>query len=178
LSDFILGLILLPRGAALACAGALLLIAAAAMVPFPAPWRAERNHMTAEVRAMPRPDPEEEPGEGAPKILRLTTSGKGAARKRVPLFYIDDVEYTTELHPSPARGLKYLHLLRTEGTDVATQYMLETLIGAEGYEALMEYEDLTDEQLEQVVTAASKILLGAVEGPKEPPKKQPRRRRG
>jgi len=128
---------------------------------------------------MPRPDPEEEPqDEDAPKILRLTTSRKGTARKRAPLFYIDDTEYTTEVNPSPARGLKYLHLLRTEGADVATQYMLETLIGKDGYEALMDYEDLTDEQLEQVITAASKIMLGAVEGPKEPPSKPQRRRRG
>ena len=167
-------LVFLPPAARAAVTGAVLLTAAAAMMP--ASWRPERTHMTAEVRAMPRPGDDEPEEQDAPKILRLKTSGKGTARKRVPLFYIDDDEYTIEAHPSPARGLKYLHLMRTEGTDVATQYMLETLLGAEGYEALMNYDDLTDEQLEQVITAASKILLGAVEGPKEPPK-TPRRRR-
>jgi hypothetical protein len=173
----VLALVLLHSAAPLAALAALLLVTAAAMVPSPAPWRLERNPMTAEVRAMPRPDDEPE-DEGAPKILRLKTSPGGAERKRAPLFYIDDVEYSTEINPSPARGLKYLHLLRTEGADVATQYMLETLIGVDGYKALMEYDELTDEHLEQVITAASKIMLSSVEGPKEPPKKPRSRSRG
>lgn len=126
---------------------------------------------------MPRPDPEEEPDD-APKILRLKTAPKGAKRQRETLFYIDDTEYSVEVHPSPARSLKYLKLMRDEGADIATQYMLENLLGEEGYQALMEYEDLTDEQFEQVVTAASKIMLGSFEGPKEPQRKQQRRPRG
>lgn len=133
--------------------------------------------MTAEVRAMPRPGPEEEPAD-APQILRLKTAPKGAKRKRETLFYIDDVEYSVEVHPSPARSLKYLKLMRDEGADIATQYMLENLLGTEGYQALMEYEDLTDEQFEQVVTAASKIMLGSFEGPKEQQKRPQRRSRG
>jgi hypothetical protein len=164
-----------PAAAYAAAAGVLLTAVLAELLT--AAWRPERNSMTAEVRAMPRPDPEEEPDD-APKILRLKTAPKGAKRKREPLFYIDDTEYSVEVHPSPARSLKYLKMLRDEGADIATQYMLESLLGDEGYQALMEYEDLTEEQFEQVVTAASKIMLGSFEGPKEQQKKPQRRPRG
>jgi hypothetical protein len=95
---------------------------------------------------------------------RLTTSDQPA--DRVVLFYIDDRPYSIELKPGVNVGLKYLHLVRTVGENQAMGYLLEKLLGAEGYEALMNYDDLTPEQFEKVCDVASKLTLGALEPPK------------
>lgn len=95
---------------------------------------------------------------------RLTTSTKPA--ERVTLFYIDDREYSIEMRPGVNVGLKYLHLSRTVGEDQAMDYLLERLLGPEGHQALQDYDDLTQEQFEQICKIASRLTLGALEPPK------------
>jgi hypothetical protein len=95
---------------------------------------------------------------------RLTTSTEPA--KRVVLFYINDRPYSIVLKPGVNVGLKYLHLVRTVGENQAMGYLLEKLLGTEGYEALMDYDDLTPEQFESVCDVASNLTLGALEPPK------------
>jgi hypothetical protein len=106
------------------------------------------------------------PGEDEPTILRIKSSGSDAEQQRKPLFYIDDDEYTVPVRVGPNVGLKYLRILRTRGEEVGAAFMLETLLGTEGYEALMEYDELTDDQLTQIIEDASKIMMAAVETPK------------
>jgi hypothetical protein len=96
--------------------------------------------------------------------LRLTSSNEPA--QRVPLFYINDVEYSVSARPGVNVALKYIHLFRTEGDTVATAYLLDRLLGSEGYQALMNYDDLTVEQFARICEIATQLTLGALEAPK------------
>lgn len=116
------------------------------------------------------PEPESsplDPGAGGEfEVLRLTRR-TDRAEEREPLFYIDDVEYTILKRPSPNVGLQCLHLFRTQGDGVATDYVLAKLLGPEGYAALREYDDLTPPQYKQICQIAIKRALGSLEVPKE-----------
>ena len=118
----------------------------------------------------PAPEPEPsplDPGAGGEfEVLRLTRR-TDRAEEREPLFYIDDVEYTILKRPSPSIGLQCLHLFRTQGDGVATDYVLAKLLGPEGYAALRDYDDLTPQQYKQICQVAIKRALGSLEVPKE-----------
>ena len=45
--------------------------------------------------------------------------------------------------------------------------MMETLVGEEGWQALQDYDDLTDEDLAAIIQAAAKIMNGPMEDPKD-----------
>jgi len=83
--------------------------------------------------------------------------------ERVPLFYIDDVEYSMPAKIPGNVALKYLRKIRTDGVEVAGAWLLEEVIGTEAYEALMNYDGLTIEQLNQVIAIVERHALGSVE---------------
>lgn len=123
---------------------------------------------TATKRSTPVSEPEpsvlEQSGSDF-EVLRLTTR-KDAPSERVPLFYIDDTEYSVAKKPGVNVGLQFMHLHRTEGETAAVDYLLGKLLGEDGYRALREYEDLTPEQFQQITEIATKLTLGAMELPK------------
>lgn len=114
----------------------------------------------------PAPAPLEEPSANGFEVLRLSSNPK-RAEERVPLFYIDDVEYSVAKRPGVNVGLQFMHLYRTEGEQSAVDYLLGKLLGDDGYRALREYDDLTAEQFQQICEIATKLTLGAMELPKE-----------
>lgn len=101
-----------------------------------------------------------------PNIVSLRSAVNPPQDQRVPAFSINGTVYTIATRPKTNAGLKYIHLARTRGQEIAVDFMLETLLGKEGYQALMDFDDLTEQNLTEVIEAASKIMLGAVEGPK------------
>jgi hypothetical protein len=89
--------------------------------------------------------------------------------KRIPLFYIDEKVYTVPQFPAPTIGLKYLKLAHEEGSDEANYWLLSSMLGEEGYEALMEYSDkglLSDEDYDAVVAKALRIVSRQEGSPK------------
>lgn len=83
--------------------------------------------------------------------------------EQVELFKLNGHSYTI---PNKARAnvsLKYLNLLRKEGDAAASAYLLTTLLGDEAFDALTEYDDLTQDQFTAVVEAAQKVVLGNLE---------------
>jgi len=122
--------------------------------------------MTATGAARKRPDPAlNGAGDGVPQIPVLR-SVAGAEPERVPAFSIDGKTYCISTRPKVNKALRYLHISRTQGPDAGIDFMLGELLGEEGYEALMNFDQLTEEQLKDVVTIASRIMTGAVEVPK------------
>lgn len=85
----------------------------------------------------------------------------------VELFTLGGKTYSIPNKPRINVALKYLDHARNQGQDAAAAYLLETLVGREGYEALMDYDDLTQDQFSEVILAAQKVVLGGLEGPKE-----------
>ncbi|MFE2407126.1 hypothetical protein ACFXDE_02145 [Kitasatospora sp. NPDC059408] len=105
------------------------------------------------------------PAEPGFEVLRLTTAPR-ADEKRVPLFYIDDVEYTIPARPRMNVALQYMHLAKDQGDAVAADYLLGSLLGEDGYRALREYDQLTPEQFQQITAIATRQTMGALELPK------------
>ncbi len=113
-----------------------------------------------------------------PKIVSLRSAINPPQDERVPAFSINGVTYSILTRPKVNAGLKYVHLARTRGSEIAIDYMLETLLGKEGYEALIDFDDLTEDNLKAVIEAASRIMAGAVEAPKGKPSRGSRRSAG
>jgi len=105
-------------------------------------------------------------------VLKLSTKAEAPEVEMIPLFVIDDVEYKVPVEPSPRIGLRYLHILSTDGEEKAAYYMLTKMLGEEGYEALMNYEQLTQDQYDFVLTAAIRIATGKTERPKGPARRR------
>lgn len=123
--------------------------------------------MTAQ-NARKRPSPElNGSGDGTPRIVSLRSVPEDERTgTKVDAFEINGVMYQISTQPKVNTALRYLHISRTQGAEAGIDYMLGVLLGDEGYEALMGFDDLTQESLEQVITIASKIMAGAVEDPK------------
>jgi hypothetical protein len=115
-------------------------------------------------------------------ILRFSSEAKPDKKReqRVPLFYIDDQAYTVPRFPAPAVGLRFLKILHNEGEGEANYYLLTTMLGEEGYDALMNYSDkglLSSEQFEAVIDKALRIISRQDELPKAVRNGMRRRRR-
>jgi hypothetical protein len=94
-------------------------------------------------------------------IIRFSSEAEPRKETRIPLFYIDDVAYTVPKKPNPAIALKYLEKAHEEGSDEATYYLLTTMLGEEGYRALLDYAEqgkLSDEDYDTVVLRALDIV--------------------
>ncbi|MGA2412705.1 MAG: hypothetical protein ABSG46_20270 [Candidatus Binataceae bacterium] len=95
--------------------------------------------------------------------VRLRSDAEVGASKRMPLFYIDDKEYTVPAKPAPNVGLRYLYLLHTKGEAEANYFLLNSLLGNEGYRALMTYDKLTQKDFDDVMSRAVAISTGPKE---------------
>jgi hypothetical protein len=125
-----------------------------------------------------RVDPGLKEAAAGPNIVSLRSAVNAPKGERVPAFSINGRVYTILTRPKTNAGLKYIHLARTKGAEIAVDFMLETLLGTEGYEALMDFDDLTEADLTAVIEAASRIMAGAVEAPKDKPQRASRRSAG
>lgn len=99
-------------------------------------------------------------------VLRLSTKDEKPQVEMVTLFEIDDNVFQVPKNPSPTVGLRYLKLCKTEGLESGAYFLLNHMLGEEGYEALMDYEQLTDDQYDFILTAAIRISTGKTERPK------------
>lgn len=100
-------------------------------------------------------------------MLELVTPASDEAVETVPLFSIDGKEYGIPAVISASLGLKYLKMLRTQGEVVAGGWVLEEMLGEEGYDALSNFKGLTTKQLEQLCEIAGKHALGSLEEPEK-----------
>jgi hypothetical protein len=82
---------------------------------------------------------------------------------RVPLFSIDGTTYDIPTEIKPHVALKYLWLLKERGSDYATAWLMETVLGKDGFQALVNYEQLTPAQFNAIKDAVQEAALGATE---------------
>jgi len=97
--------------------------------------------------------------------VRLVT-GAVPPSPDVELFSLDGVPYTIPAKPRVNLALRYLWHAKQYGEDRAAAELLESLLGADGFEVLVNYDDLTTEQFDAIMTAATKYTLGALEDTK------------
>lgn len=90
-------------------------------------------------------------------------SAPGGDTEMVDLFSVDGMVYQVARKPRLNVTLRYLGELRRRGEMFAGMQLLEDLLGEKGYTALMEYEGLTTENLNEVLMAAATLALGSLE---------------
>jgi hypothetical protein len=93
----------------------------------------------------------------APKVVALK-SKKDRKVEYHTLFSIDDKEYQIPTKIRPNQGLQIMDAFRRFGDTGGVSFMLETLLGTNGYNALMTFEDLEDEDPEAIVEIAFKLV--------------------
>lgn len=84
----------------------------------------------------------------------------------VPIFSVNGKVYEIPDKVRPGVAMKYLHYCRTRGIGIAESWLAEELLGVEGYEALLDFPDLTQEQSDAIITTARAVVFGEVR-PKE-----------
>ncbi|MER7814548.1 hypothetical protein [Streptomyces sp. NPDC096153] len=125
------------------------------------------NPRTARKRTPAKRAAPSQPPEGFEPVRLSSKQSEPKAEDRVVLFYVDDEPYTVPKRIGRNHGLRYLRTARRQGEPIAAQELLETLIGEDGYEALMNCDDLEDDQLDQIMNRLRDEALGAVEEEKQ-----------
>lgn len=121
----------------------------------------------------PRPEPDAGPPApltppGKPEILRFTAAPPAdRPERRSVLFTIDDDEFTILDNPVPQLGLEYLHVIRTEGVFAASLWLLEAMLGPQGYDALVHCKGLPQSGLQRVIEVCVEKINGSMDAPKE-----------
>lgn len=94
----------------------------------------------------------------------LEFKSKAEKGARVTLFTIDDTEYTVPAKPGPNVTLKFLDELRRTGNEMfAALSLLETMLGKESYQAFLDWDDLEDSQLSDVLEQVVALAMNRVE---------------
>lgn len=95
---------------------------------------------------------------------QATPDGEVPERKKLTLFKLNGRDYKVEAKPSVSLALRFLDDLNKKGEDLAVAAMLPRLLGDEAWQALLDTEDLKMEEFQAIAEAASKLLLGGVDG--------------
>lgn len=110
---------------------------------------------------------------GAPTAERngIVVDLDATPKQDTPVGAVELFRLGGQVHTIPEKArfniaLKYLWLAKVDGEVLAGQWLLEELLGPEGYQALMNYDDLTEEQFGTIMTAAQKVVLGSLESGK------------
>lgn len=94
----------------------------------------------------------------------IKSSGKKA--DRIVLFTIDDEEFSVPAKPGPNVTLKFLDEMRRTGNEMfAALGLLEAMLGKEKYQDLLNYEELEDDLLGEILEQVVNLAMSRVEGP-------------
>lgn len=99
-------------------------------------------------------------------MIELETAEKVETTEpdRIPIFSIDGKQYTMPAVVKPYVGIRYLWMLRQDGAEFAAAWLLEQVLGVEGFKALANYEQLTDAQYNQIASIIRDHTMGTLEG--------------
>jgi hypothetical protein len=104
---------------------------------------------------------EETVDNSGPKVYKST----GKKAERVVLFTIDDEEFTVPAKPGPVVTLRFLDELRRTGNEMfAALSLMESMLGKEDYAKFLEWEDLDDDTMSEVLEQVVQLALNRVEG--------------
>jgi hypothetical protein len=96
-------------------------------------------------------------------VIEINPTAADQPVEMTDLFSLNGVTYQVPAKPRLNLALRYLKARRESGEMEAASLLLEQMVGGEGFDALMNYDDLTPEILEQVTTAAAKLAMGGLE---------------
>jgi hypothetical protein len=137
---------------------------------------------TARAAAKPKPTPRRKPAAPKPvtdSVSRVDTAPEvpggavelgttGFEVERETLFYVAGVGYTIPKSFGPSAALGYAHTQRTQGGNAAVDWAMERALGTVGYAVLREQDDLTEVQLDNMVS----LIIARIEGLPDPKPKR------
>jgi hypothetical protein len=140
----------------------------------PAAAKKPANAGPARIHAAPE---DTTPG-GSPGILRFSTKAdsngtNGQGGVRVPLFAVDDKEYTIPAYPDLSIGLEAMRLAGEPGIPVdyaATRslvYILTAMLGEGGYQAMRTAPGMTKDDFAKLAAICRERAMGPLETPKD-----------
>lgn len=92
-----------------------------------------------------------------PIIVKSTGEKKG----KIVLFTIDDQEFTVPAKPGMRVALKFLNQMKKSDNEMfGMLQLLEDMLGADQYEKLLDYEELTDELVGKIAEQCITLALG------------------
>lgn len=124
---------------------------------------AEEN-VPAELRGLY--DPDRRSVEGVSLALTTEATEDEEPEERDELFSVDGTSYTIPVEFGPGVGLIYLDRI-SEGRDVALGEILKTVIGKDGWRALLKLAELnriSGPQFKAIMAKVQARTMGAVEG--------------
>lgn len=80
----------------------------------------------------------------------------------VELFSIDGTVYCIPDRAKPVVANRYLMIARKQGVGIAESWLAETMLGTAALTALLEYENLTQDQMNEIIATARAIVFGEV----------------
>jgi hypothetical protein len=99
-----------------------------------------------------------------PEPVIITTEDESQEpQERIPVFTLDDVEYTMPAHIPASMSLRVLDMIRRVGQEAAVSWVLEEVLGDEAYQALLNCRSLKPSQLLAVMAVVQDHVLGAME---------------
>ena len=92
-----------------------------------------------------------------------TPKDQRKAIEREPLFSIDGRAFTIPKNVPPHVAMKYLRDIRDNPMEVALSRLLSNLLGKEAMDALAEFEDLTEQNLKDLMGKVQEKTQGMLE---------------
>lgn len=100
------------------------------------------------------------------EVLALKSKKGDRKAETITLFSIDGTEYSIPAAIRPNQAMQIMKVFRKQGDTAGVDFMLEVLLGTEGYEALLAFDDLENDDLEKIIKIAFQMVVGATESPK------------
>lgn len=99
----------------------------------------------------------EDHNNSGPIIVKSTNEKKD----RIVLFTIDDKEFTVPAKPGMRVALKFLNeMKRSDNEMFGMLQLLQDMLGDEQYNALLDYEELTDDLVGKIAEQCVALALG------------------
>lgn len=95
--------------------------------------------------------------------IRIDTSQPPVEVKRIPLFYIDDQEYSAPEQVPAHVAVAALEVVYERGASAAAYFMLEKAVGKETIDALTECPHVTYPQVQAIFQKVGQMYWGQVE---------------
>lgn len=96
----------------------------------------------------------------------IVVNSTGTVRDRVLLFTIDDEEFDVPQKPGVNVTLKFLNTMRKTGNEMfAAMGLLESMLGEAKFNTLLDYDELSDELLGQILEQVVKLAMERVDEP-------------
>lgn len=86
--------------------------------------------------------------------------------EHVVLFSLDDRDFTIPKKFPVNLGLRVIRTMRRRGEAIAMAELLEEVIGEDAYEALVNYPDITNDDIARLMQIVNDLALGSLDGPK------------